>query len=251
MRLISWNVNGLRAARPKGFDEIFATFDADVFAVQEIKLQQGQIDLDLPGYHQYWNYAQKKGYSGTAVFSKQEALQVLYGFEPGETDPEGRVLAVELPDLWLVCVYSPNSQDQLKRIDFRMDFEDRMRDFLCGLSASKPVVLCGDLNVAHQEIDLKNPDSNHETPGFSDQERAKFQELLDAGFVDSFRHLYPDVREAYSWWSMRTRARERNVGWRIDYFVISPQLLPVLRDASIYPQVMGSDHCPVGLDLDL
>ena len=251
MRLISWNVNGLRAARTKGFDEVFATFDADVFGVQEIKLQQGQIELDLPGYHQYWNYAQKKGYSGTAVFSKQEALQVLYGFAPGETDPEGRVLAVELPDLWFVCIYSPNSQDQLKRLDFRMDFEDRMRAFLLDLAASKPVVMCGDLNVAHQEIDLKNPDSNHGTPGFSDEERAKFQQLLDAGFVDSFRHLYPNVREAYSWWSMRTRARERNVGWRIDYFVISPSLVPLMRDASIYPQVMGSDHCPVGLELDL
>lgn len=247
MRFISWNVNGLRAVVKKGFEDIFWALDADFFCVQETKLQAGQIDLDLPGYEAYWSYAEKKGYSGTAIFTKHTPLSVNYNI-PGH-DTEGRVVTLEYGDFYLVCVYTPNAQNELKRIDYRMQWEDDFRAYLCGLDKIKPVIVCGDMNVAHNEIDLKNPDTNHFNPGFSDEERGKFTELLDAGFVDSFRSLYPDRRDAYSWWSYRAAARERNVGWRIDYFVVSERLRENIKDAYILPEIMGSDHCPVGLDV--
>lgn len=247
MRFISWNVNGLRAVVKKGFEDIFWALDADFFCVQETKLQEGQIDLDLPGYEAYWSYAEKKGYSGTAIFTKHTPLSVNYNI-PGH-DTEGRVVTLEYDDFYLVCVYTPNAQNELKRIDYRMQWEDDFRAYLCGLDKIKPVIVCGDMNVAHNEIDLKNPDTNHFNPGFSDEERGKFTELLDAGFVDSFRSLYPDRRDAYSWWSYRAAARERNVGWRIDYFVVSERLRENIKDAYILPEIMGSDHCPVGLDV--
>ena len=247
MRFISWNVNGLRAVVKKGFEEIFMALDADFFCIQETKLQAGQISLDLPGYESYWSYAEKKGYSGTAVFTKHTPLSVQYNI-PGHED-EGRALTLEYEDFFLVCIYTPNSQDGLRRIDYRMSWEDDLRDYLCGLDRLKPVIVCGDMNVAHEEIDLKNPSTNHFNPGFSDEERGKFSELLDAGFTDSFRFLYPDREGAYSWWSYRAAARERNVGWRIDYFVVSDRLRDNIKDAYILPEVMGSDHCPVGLDI--
>ncbi len=247
MRFISWNVNGLRAVVKKGFEEIFYALDADHFCIQETKLQEGQIELDLPGYEQYWCYADKKGYSGTAIFTKHTPLSVSYNI-PGH-DTEGRAITLEYDDYYLVVVYTPNSQNELKRIDYRMSWEDDFRQYLCSLDAKKPVVICGDMNVAHCEIDLKNPDTNHFNPGFSDQERGKFTELLDAGFIDTFRTLYPDRSDAYSWWSYRAAARSRNVGWRIDYFVVSERLRDNIKDAYILPEVMGSDHCPVGLDM--
>lgn len=247
MRFISWNVNGLRAVVKKGFEDIFWALDADFFCVQETKLQEGQIDLDLPGYEAYWSYAEKKGYSGTAIFTKHTPLSVNYNI-PGH-DTEGRVVTLEYEDFYLVCVYTPNAQNELKRIEYRMQWEDDFRAYLCGLDKIKPVIVCGDMNVAHNEIDLKNPDTNHFNPGFSDEERGKFTELLESGFVDSFRSLYPDRRDAYSWWSYRAAARERNVGWRIDYFVVSERLRENIKDAYILPEVMGSDHCPVGLDV--
>lgn len=247
MRFISWNVNGLRAVVKKGFEDIFYALDADHFCIQETKLQEGQIDLELPGYEKYWCYAEKKGYSGTAIFTKHTPLSVSYNI-PGH-DTEGRVITLEYEEYYLVCVYTPNSQNELKRIDYRMSWEDDFRDYLCALDAKKPVIVCGDMNVAHEPIDLKNPDSNHMNPGFSDQERGKFSELLDAGFVDSFRALYPDKTDAYSWWSYRAAARSRNVGWRIDYFVVSERLRENIKDAYILPEIMGSDHCPVGLDI--
>ena len=247
MRFISWNVNGLRAVVKKGFEEIFLALDADFFCIQETKLQAGQISLDLPGYESYWSYAERKGYSGTAVFTKHTPLSVKYNI-PGHED-EGRALTLEYEDFFLVCIYTPNSQDGLKRIDYRMSWEDDLRDYLCGLDRLKPVIVCGDMNVAHEEIDLKNPSTNPFNPGFSDEERGKFGELLDAGFTDSFRFLYPDREGAYSWWSYRAAARERNVGWRIDYFVVSDRLRGNIKDAYILPEVMGSDHCPVGLDM--
>lgn len=247
MRFISWNVNGLRAVVKKGFEDIFWALDADFFCVQETKLQAGQIDLDLPGYEAYWSYAEKKGYSGTAIFTKHTPLSVNYNI-PGH-DTEGRVVTLEYGDFFLVCVYTPNAQNELKRIDYRMQWEDDFRAYLCGLDKIKPVIVCGDMNVAHNEIDLKNPDTNHFNPGFSDEERGKFTELLESGFVDSFRSLYPDRRDAYSWWSYRAAARERNVGWRIDYFVVSERLRENIKDAYILPEIMGSDHCPVGLDV--
>lgn len=247
MRFISWNVNGLRAVVKKGFEDIFWALDADFFCVQETKLQAGQIDLDLPGYEAYWSYAEKKGYSGTAIFTKHTPLSVNYNI-PGH-DTEGRVVTLEYGDFYLVCVYTPNAQNELKRIDYRMQWEDDFRAYLCGLDKIKPVIVCGDMNVAHNEIDLKNPDTNHFNPGFSDEERGKFTELLESGFVDSFRSLYPDRRDAYSWWSYRAAARERNVGWRIDYFVVSERLRENIKDAYILPEIMGSDHCPVGLDV--
>ncbi|MBQ7143591.1 MAG: exodeoxyribonuclease III [Oscillospiraceae bacterium] len=249
MRFISWNVNGLRAVMKKGFENIFRELDADFFCLQETKLQAGQLELDLPGYEQYWNYAEKKGYSGTAIFTKHTPLSVSYGLGIAEHDTEGRVITLEYPDFHLVCVYTPNAQDGLKRLDYRMDWEDAFRDYLCGLAKSKGVIVCGDMNVAHQEIDLKNPSTNHGNPGFSDEERAKFTELLEAGFTDSFRHLYPDRTDAYSWWSYRAAARERNVGWRIDYFLCSNDLAERIDKAYICPEILGSDHCPVGLDL--
>lgn len=247
MRFISWNVNGLRAVVKKGFEEIFYALDADHFCIQETKLQEGQIELDFPGYEQYWCYADKKGYSGTAIFTKHTPLSVSYNI-PGH-DTEGRAITLEYDDYYLVVVYTPNSQNELKRIDYRMSWEDDFRQYLCSLDAKKPVVICGDMNVAHCEIDLKNPDTNHFNPGFSDQERGKFTELLDAGFIDTFRTLYPDRSDAYSWWSYRAAARSRNVGWRIDYFVVSERLRDNIKDAYILPEVMGSDHCPVGLDM--
>ena len=247
MRFISWNVNGLRAVVKKGFEDIFYALDADHFCIQETKLQQGQIDLELPGYEKYWCYADKKGYSGTAIFTKHTPLSVSYNIPGHET--EGRVITLEYEQYYLVCVYTPNSQNELKRLDYRMSWEDDFREYLCALDGKKPVIVCGDMNVAHEPIDLKNPDSNHMNPGFSDQERGKFSELLDAGFVDSFRALYPDKTDAYSWWSYRAAARSRNVGWRIDYFVVSERLRENIKDAYILPEIMGSDHCPVGLDI--
>lgn len=247
MRFISWNVNGLRAVVKKGFEEIFYALDADHFCIQETKLQEGQIELDLPGYEQYWCYADKKGYSGTAIFTRHTPSSVSYNI-PGH-DTEGRAITLEYDDYYLVAVYTPNSQNELKRLDYRMSWEDDFRAYLLSLDAKKPVIVCGDMNVAHCPIDLKNPDTNHFNPGFSDQERAKFTELLDAGFIDTFRTLYPDRSEAYSWWSYRAAARSRNVGWRIDYFVVSERLRDNIKDAYILPEVMGSDHCPVGLDM--
>ena len=248
MRFISWNVNGLRAVVKKGFEDIFWSLDADFVCLQETKLQEGQINLDLPGYESYWCYAEKKGYSGTAIFTRRTPLSVSYNLGIPEHDSEGRVITLEYEDFYLVCVYTPNSQDGLRRLDYRMSWEDDFRDYLCELDKSKPVIVCGDMNVAHEEIDLKNPATNHFNPGFSDEEREKFTELLDAGFIDTFRSLYPDRTDAYSWWSYRA-ARQRNVGWRIDYFVVSERLRGNIKDAYILPEVMGSDHCPVGLDM--
>ncbi len=249
MRFISWNVNGLRAVQKKGFEDIFYSLDADFFCVQETKLQEGQISLDLPGYESYWCYAEKKGYSGTAIFTKHTPLSVRCNIGIPEHDTEGRVVTLEYPEFFLVCVYTPNAQDGLKRIDYRMRWEDDFRAYLQELDKQKPVIVCGDMNVAHEEIDLKNPKSNIGNAGFSYEERGKFTELLAAGFTDSFRALYPDRTDAYSWWSYRAAARERNVGWRIDYFVISDRLREHIKEAYILPEIMGSDHCPVGLDI--
>ncbi|MBQ7446776.1 MAG: exodeoxyribonuclease III [Eubacterium sp.] len=249
MRLISWNVNGLRACVGKGFLDFFREIDADVFCVQETKLQEGQIDLDLPGYHQYWNYAVKKGYSGTAVFTKEEPLSVTYGLGIEEHDQEGRVITLEFEDFYFVTVYTPNSQNELKRLDYRMTWEDAFRAFLMQLDDKKPVVVCGDMNVAHREIDLKNPSSNHRNAGFTDEERGKFTELLEAGMIDSFRYFYPDQTEIYSWWSYRFQARSRNAGWRIDYFLVSERAKENMQDAKILTEIMGSDHCPVELEI--
>ncbi len=249
MRFISWNVNGLRAVVKKGFEDIFWSLDADFVCLQETKLQEGQINLDLPGYESYWCYAEKKGYSGTAIFTRRTPLSVSYNLGIPEHDSEGRVITLEYEDFYLVCVYTPNSQDGLRRLDYRMSWEDDFRNYLCELDKSKPVIVCGDMNVAHEEIDLKNPATNHFNPGFSDEEREKFTELLDSGFIDTFRSLYPDRTDAYSWWSYRAAARQRNVGWRIDYFVVSERLRGNIKDAYILPEVMGSDHCPVGLDM--
>ena len=249
MRFISWNVNGLRAVLKKGFEDTVLMLDPDIMAIQETKLQEGQATMDLPAYHEYWSYAQRKGYSGTAVFCKDEPLRVLHGFSEDEPDDEGRICALEFEEYWFVCIYSPNSQRELARIDFRMDFEDRLRDFLCELAKGKPVVMCGDLNVAHEEIDLKNPGPNRGNAGFSDEERSKFQELLDAGFIDTFRHVYPKKTGAYSWWSYRFNARVNNAGWRIDYFLVSQDLEERIEQVDIYSEVMGSDHCPVVLEL--
>lgn len=247
MKFISWNVNGLRACVGKGFMDFFKEADADIFCLQETKLQAGQIDLELPGYHQYWNYAEKKGYSGTAVFSKEEALQVTCGIGVEEHDHEGRVLTLEYPDFYFVTVYTPNSQNELARLDYRMKWEDAFLAYLKKLEASKPVIFCGDLNVAHKEIDLKNPKSNRKNAGFTDEERGKFTALVEAGFIDTFRYFYPDLEGVYSWWSYRFSARAKNAGWRIDYFLASASLESRLQDAMIYNEVMGSDHCPVGL----
>ena len=249
MRYISWNVNGLRAVMKKGFEEVFQSFDADFVCLQETKLQAGQIELSFPGYESYWNYAERKGYSGTVIFARHTPLSVSYGIGIPEHDTEGRVITLEYENFYLVCVYTPNAQDGLKRIDYRMRWEDAFRAYLVDLDKKKPVIVCGDMNVAHEEIDLKNPKTNVGNAGFSDEERGKFSELLAAGFTDSFRALYPDKTDAYSWWSYRAAARERNVGWRIDYFVVSNRLREQITDAFILPAVMGSDHCPVGLEL--
>ena len=249
MRFVSWNVNGLRACMQKGFMDYFTEFDADFFCLQETKLQEGQIQLELPGYTQYWCYAEKKGYSGTAIFTRHTPLSVQYGIGVPELDTEGRVITLEYPNFYMVTCYTPNAQRELARIDHRMAWEDAFRDYLMALDEKKPVILCGDLNVAHQEIDLKNPASNRGNAGFSDQERGAFSRLLESGFTDSFRHLYPTVTGAYSWWSYMFKAREKNVGWRIDYFVVSSRLKEQIQDAAIHPEVMGSDHCPVSLEL--
>jgi len=238
-----------RRERKKGFDDIFLSLNADFFCIQETKLQEGQIDIDFPGYESYWCYAEKKGYSGTAIFTKHTPLSVSYNIGIEEHGAEGRTITLEYEDFYLVCVYTPNAQDGLKRLDYRMSWEDAFREYLCGLDKTKPVIVCGDMNVAHEEIDLKNAKANVGNPGFSDEERAKFTELLSAGFTDSFRYLYPDRRDAYSWWSYRAAARERNVGWRIDYFVVSDRLRGNIKDAYILPEITGSDHCPVGLDM--
>ncbi len=250
MRFISWNVNGLRACVKKGFMDFFNTIDADIFCVQETKLQEGQIELDMPGYEQYWCCAEKKGYSGTAVFTKEHPISVSFNLGMEEHDKEGRVITLEFKDFYFVCVYTPNAQDELKRIDYRMSWEDAFRDYLVELDNIKPVVICGDMNVAHNEIDLKNPKTNRGNPGFSDQERGKFTELLDAGFTDTFRYLHPDLTGAYSWWSFRANARANNTGWRIDYFLTSDRMRDNITKAFICPEIYGSDHCPVGLDLE-
>ena len=251
MKFISWNVNGLRACYGKGFEEAFRTLDADFFCLQETKMQEGQLDAAFEGYRSYWNYAEKKGYSGTAVFTRREPLAVTYGLGAEEHDREGRVITLEMEDFFLVTVYTPNSQDELRRLDYRMEWEDAFRQYLLGLDARKPVVVCGDLNVAHREIDLKNPKANRRNAGFTDEERGKFQALLDAGFVDTFRYFYPDLEGIYSWWSYRFRAREKNAGWRIDDFLVSARLTERLQEAKIHTEVYGSDHCPVEVVLDL
>lgn len=247
MKLISWNVNGLRACVNKGFMDTFKELDADIFCLQETKLQEGQIELDLEGYYDFWNYAEKKGYSGTAVFSKQKPLSVSYGIGIDEHDKEGRVITLEFEKFYLVNVYTPNSKRELERLDYRMNWEDDFRSYLLRLNEHKPVVMCGDLNVAHKEIDLKNPKTNRKNAGFTDDERNKMTELIEAGFIDTFRYFYPDKEDAYSWWSNFAKARERNIGWRIDYFIISKSFIDQLEDAFICPEYMGSDHCPVAL----
>jgi exodeoxyribonuclease-3 len=246
MKLISWNVNGLRACEGKGFSDAFRQLDADFFCLQETKMQEGQLDLQFEGYQSYWNYAEKKGYSGTAIFTRHQPQNVTYGIGIEEHDHEGRVITLEMPDFFLVTVYTPNSQDELRRLDYRMKWEDDFQDYLQRLDAKKPVIVCGDLNVAHQEIDLKNPKTNRRNAGFTDEEREKFTALLNKGFIDTFRTLYPE-QITYSWWSYRFRAREKNAGWRIDYFVTSQRLLERIKDAKIHTEIMGSDHCPVEL----
>ena len=249
MKFVSWNVNGLRACMTKGFADYFAASDADVFCLQETKLQAGQIDFAPAGYHAYWNYAQKKGYSGTAVFTREEPLSVTYGLGIPEHDTEGRVITLEFPEFYFVCVYTPNAQEGLTRLSYRMTWEDDFRAYLHRLDERKPVIVTGDMNVAHQEIDLKNPKTNRGSAGFTDEERGKFTELLAAGFTDTFRALHPDALHAYSWWSYRFKARERNTGWRIDYFLVSNRLFPRVADAAIHADILGSDHCPVSLTL--
>ena len=250
-KFISWNVNGLRACVTKGFMDFFNEIDADIFCVQETKLQDGQIDLDLPGYHQYWNYAEKKGYSGTAMFTKQEPISVAYGIGIEEHDHEGRVITAEFDSFYAVTCYTPNSQNELRRLDYRMTWEDAFLDYLKKLNEKKPVVLCGDLNVAHKEIDLKNPKTNRKNAGFTDEEREKMTVLLDSGFTDTYRHFYPDTEGVYSWWSYRFKAREKNAGWRIDYFITSKSIDDKLTDAKIHTEVFGSDHCPIELIAEL
>lgn len=250
MKFISWNVNGLRAVMGKDFMGIFEKLDADFFCLQETKLQAGQIEMKLPGYYQYWNYAEKKGYSGTAVFTKLEPTQASYGIGIEEHDHEGRVITLEYPDFYLVNVYTPNSQEELKRLDYRMQWEDAFRAYLNRLASEKGVIVCGDMNVAHKEIDLKNPKTNHNNAGFTDQERGKMSELLESGFVDSYRHFYPDTEGVYSWWSYRFQARVRNTGWRIDYFLVSEQIKERMLGAAIHTDIYGSDHCPVELTLE-
>ncbi len=251
MKCISWNVNGIRACVGKGFLDFFKEIDADVFCIQESKMQEGQLELDLPGYYQYWNYAQRKGYSGTAIFTKQEPLSVQYGIGTEEHDKEGRVITLEYPDFYMITVYTPNSQNELKRLDYRMEWEDAFLAYLKNLEKTKPVVVCGDMNVAHKEIDLKNPKTNRKNAGFTDEERGKMSALLDSGMIDTFRYFYPEQKDIYSWWSYRFHAREKNSGWRIDYFLVSEILKDRLQDAKIHTDIMGSDHCPVELDINI
>ena len=250
MKLISWNVNGFRSCLDKGFGEFFTAADADIFCVQETKMQQGQATFEPKGYFQYWNSAEKKGYSGVAVFSKKEPLSVAYGIGIEEHDREGRAITLEFEDFYFLCVYTPNAQRELARLDYRMSWEDALRGYMTELDKKKPVIYCGDLNVAHEEIDIKNPKTNHFSAGFSDEERQKFSELLECGFADTFRELYPDTVK-YSWWSYMYHAREKNAGWRIDYFVVSRKLMPKVKDSFILNEIMGSDHCPVGIEIDI
>lgn len=250
MKFISWNVNGLRACNDKGFSDIFRELDADFFCLQETKMQHGQLDLQFEGYESYWNYAEKKGYSGTAIYTRLKPLNVTYGLGIEEHDHEGRVITLEFEKFFLVTVYTPNSQDELKRLDYRMTWDDAFRDYMVALDARKPVVVCGDMNVAHKEIDLKNPKTNRRNAGFTDEERDKFTLLLNAGFTDTFRHFYPDAEGIYSWWSYRFKAREKNTGWRIDYFLVSDSVKGLLKDAKIHTEIFGSDHCPVEVDID-
>ncbi len=250
MKLISWNVNGIRAVMNKGFMDFFNKIDADIFCLQETKLQPGQIELELPGYHQYWNYAEKKGYSGTAVFSKKEPISITYGIGVLQHDNEGRVITLEFEDFYFVTVYTPNSQEELKRLSYRMEWEDDFLKYIKELDDKKPVIYAGDLNVARLDIDLKNPKANRKNAGFTDEEREKIERVLDEGFIDTFRYFYPEKEEAYSWWSYRFKARERNAGWRIDYFIASVKLKERLKDSKIHSDVMGSDHCPVELDIE-
>ena len=250
MKLISWNVNGLRAVMGKNFTDFFNEIDADIFCLQETKLQEGQIEMELPGYHQYWNYADKKGYSGTAIFTKEEPDGVSYGIGIDQHDHEGRVITLEFKDFYVVTVYTPNSQDELRRLDYRMKWEDDFREYLTGLNRQKPVIVTGDMNVAHNEIDLKNPKTNRRNAGFTDEERGKMTELLNSGFIDTFRYFYPDTEGIYSWWSYRFRAREKNAGWRIDYFLVSTDMENRIKGAKIHTEILGSDHCPVELEID-
>ena len=250
MKLISWNVNGLRAVMGKNFMDFFNEIDADIFCLQETKLQEGQIEMELPGYHQYWNYADKKGYSGTAIFTKEAPDGVSYGIGIDQHDHEGRVITLEFKDFYVVTVYAPNSQDKLRRLDYRMKWEDDFREYLTGLNRQKPVIVTGDMNVAHNEIDLKNPKTNRRNAGFTDEERGKMTELLNSGFIDTFRYFYPDTEGIYSWWSYRFRAREKNAGWRIDYFLASTDMENRIKGAKIHTEILGSDHCPVELEID-
>ena len=250
-KMISWNVNGIRACVQKGFPEAFSSLDADIFCLQETKLQEGQIELPFEDYHQYWNYAEKKGYSGTAIFTKEEPISVFYGMDIAEHDTEGRLITLEFENFYFITCYTPNAQDGLRRLDYRMKWEDDFREYVKSLDRTKPVIFCGDLNVAHNEIDLKNPKSNRGNPGFSDEERGKFTELLKNGFTDSFRFLYPDLTDAYSWWSYRFHAREKNAGWRIDYFVVSDRIASDIKEAKIHSEIFGSDHCPVELQIEI
>lgn len=250
MKFVSWNVNGLRAVREKGFEDIFKEFNADFFCLQEIKLQEGQIDISFDGYDSYWNYAQKKGYSGTAIFTKHKPLNVIYGLGIEEHDNEGRLITLEYDNYYIATVYTPNAKQELLRLDYRQKWEDDFREFFKKIDDKKPVIICGDMNVAHQEIDLKNPKSNHQNPGFSDEEREKFTLLLDSGFIDTFRYFYPDKENEYSWWSYRGSARKNNTGWRIDYFLVSDRLKEKLKSASIHQNILGSDHCPVSLEIE-
>lgn len=250
MKLISWNVNGLRAVMGKNFMDFFNEIDADIFCLQETKLQEGQIEMELPGYHQYWNYADKKGYSGTAIFTKEAPDGVSYGIGIDQHDHEGRVITLEFKDFYVVTVYTPNSQDELRRLDYRMKWEDDFREYLTGLNRQKPVIVTGDMNVAHNEIDLKNPKTNRRNAGFTDEERGKMTELLNSGFIDTFRYFYPDTEGIYSWWSYRFRAREKNAGWRIDYFLASTDMENRIKGAKIHTEILGSDHCPVELEID-
>lgn len=251
MKLVSWNVNGIRACVRKGFLDYFKEVDADIFCIQESKLQEGQISLDLEGYHQFWNYALKKGYSGTAVFTKHKPISVSYGIDNSDNEPEGRIITLEFEEFYLITVYTPNSKRDLARLAERLEWEDEIRQYLIELDQIKPVILCGDLNVAHQEIDLKNPRSNKGNSGFTEEERRKMTNLLDAGFVDSFRFFYPEKQEVYTWWSYMSKVRERNIGWRIDYFIVSKRLTERLIDSEVHAEVLGSDHCPVLVNIDL
>ena len=251
MKLISWNVNGIRACLTKGFEDFFKNINADIFCIQETKCQEGQVDLNFDGYFSYWNSAEKKGYSGTAIFTKKKPLNVTYGIGIEEHDKEGRVITLEFENFFVVNIYTPNSKRELERLDYRQIWEDEIRKYLIELNKHKPVIMCGDLNVAHKEIDLKNPKTNHHNAGFTDEERNKMTELLDAGFTDSFRYLYPDKENCYSWWSYMGHAREKNVGWRIDYFIVSNNLANKIKEAKIHDDILGSDHCPVGLDIEI